>query len=1290
MHNGIGGTPGASLPQVQTLEQLISQVNEVSKQITTAVSNHDGNASSHPSILKLITDAETRITGINTGLANLRAIIGETTTAPIFNTFAKASDLSGHLGSVDSTEPAAHVKKVDRTNWDGKLNAGAYTGTGKQLDDRIIAITTAIGADGTAGTTASGILKAINDVNALISAMKGGIGLIDTGYLNALRAHVSRFTTAAVIDHVDWTRVDARMVAVHTTAGEWPFEDPLVPRRSPVFLVARLSADAIYDDVTKADAVSDVVNDSAIKGKTAFSRMTRNQRIKPGRIYIKWSNSHPWNAYVDFSVAFDEKTNSRGMNFMGRIEASGTRGTRPAVPITLQPKGNTHSVNGDEIILDCALMFGLYEGTDRNGTRQVYIGVLPQLDMFGNNTQGARLPDIGDGGITSGMDFYVSGVNIIPLAHGSATELINNGQVHEIAITNLKEPGNVFVNNVYATDTITGDVILDTGGNDVIRTEHNPKPGSLAIGDPSRPKPLTINSLNRPTIRQGGDTGGAHKMAYLSDIVNSVTWQREVDIVVPDSDTLINSRVRVEDPNVPDDQLVFLPPDSTSGVSVPGIYTSDPERPNVTGKVFREEDVALVMKGGLSNNPLTEGLPNGVLNIGGKPNNVGPYKRSQIVGLDLPGDKWAPKANFPVSVIATGDTSIDTAGERAVYNLIRADGDDVWLSSDAPGIRFMYNNAAYYTFKNGNWVDEERINVPRSADGFMMDITYEWAGLISNLQRMSKSGYHFYVSSYVRWSPRFQNESLYSLPDWNFIDLPLEGIRNADQQDTIDTAILNNSLIGSDYYATEDTIKLEIPERPIATVNNPAYIHNRPWGGQAFIDAGGGSAALQPTGHQWLIDGGDFSGGVAPTLIAPDVPPGNFFGQAIMRQWHGKYDEMMELVAAATAGTSVSSVWEAFERTFRWCLAASADVAQPVPSANNEPELYFSDEGQNEKIYRFLPMEAFKSTMLRIMQHLHWVDNNDGTINLQYESTDFSVKGKTRLVERMSSWTSDTSKLLLNLDKQTLAFKLIQKAAGRRDIEVSSPRMDELEEQLNKLWLTGVNVKTATSGPNFEIEYTAHNPMEDISSAITKSIFAITGDILHFDYTSGVKVTAPRVDALESDMADAQNKINNIEGELVRLETVVIKSVNDDLQQAKIDLAKATSDLEAEVVNQVSRLDGVDGALDQKIDDTRSDLEGIINGVESSLTSKINSDVDVVAQALITLKAEVDVIDQHVTSVDNRLGPLLGPTGAVQKLREDLTALAKWVPTGNPPAGGGNWTWAWDSAAGTMGWRNIP
>jgi hypothetical protein len=546
--------------------------------------------------------------------------------------------------------------------------------------------------------------------------------------------------------------------------------------------------------------------------------------------------------------------------------------------------------------------FGLYHATTDSGNKYlIYLGVVVEELLSGNYSY------------TSGpVVFYTAGVNFKPLDAST----LPNGSVTAITTNEISSDGGESFENVTITN-LTVTEIKDSMGNNLLDVAED----ELIIGDIDKPRQVEIISVGRPTVVHADES--AHQVAYLSDMVESIFWQRSVDIIcehltgsgTDDFVALNNQYVTVENDGSKDKVVTWQATPMQGYINVPGFYQTDPTAPDPLGYLFKSGEVALVKVSGT-----TEALPDGAINVELQPGS-NPYPTGAITGVD--------KALLKGGAKGSGTTVVDKNG--AIGYVMAVSGDIVTIMLSDESAEFRYNVPAYYKFNGSTWDFQSVIDVPKTFDNYVHDVTLEWGGVHAFSRVPTLKPY--FVESYVMWTAhREDNQTVnYDGVNWSYLDLVMYGYRSSSEQDQVDSTLEVISTIQADFGETRSTMNSFLPGRPTEVVPNPAFIQNRPWTGVAVIDSGTFEQPLMYNG--WLVDGGDFTGlngAIQHGEEIAAVPSGQSYRNAIIRLWHGETWQMPENINGSEA------VWNNFRYTMRW--------------SDNEKILYFSDGNSMYKI----------------------------------------------------------------------------------------------------------------------------------------------------------------------------------------------------------------------------------------------------------------------------------------------------------------------------------------------------
>jgi hypothetical protein len=682
------------------------------------------------------------------------------------------------------------------------------------------------------------------------------------------------------------------------------------------------------------------------------------QLHKPARAYIKYTNTMPWNAIVDMS------------------------GTIAQVSGVLQYTGSINALTAKTSNRD-DIKYGLYHGSTTAGVEYIYLGVVVQESQ----NMGTYL---------SGLDFYVVGENFKPLIDSYV--YLPNGSVVEITSSTAKGTGGVGFNDVTVSGTIYTDNYYDIAGNQVLVT--NEFNNTLSLGDPTNPKQLLIYSDNRPTV-QHKDLS-KHEIAYLTDLADSIYWQRSVTLIEKDIDKLNAMKVRAIYDSV-SGTYRFIPPDSTESgwADYPGYYLSNPSiGTNIAGRLFASGDTALVKDSG-STQQVVDGKLNGELIA-----TPLSFTYEQLTATDI-------------DEIKVGTTFHDNNG--AVGSILTLDPIARTFTAQLGGTVFTYTQPGYASYNGTTWSLDDVVPIPETFDGHIHDITYEWNG-VHVYDEASLTPY--YVLSYILWTVHHENNVTmnYTGDPWDYITVNMDLYRTSDRQNIIDNVLETLASMQPDYGENKATMEFTLPEQSPKTIANPAFINNRPWTGLAVVDGG---TFLEPLVYSgWMTDGGDFTGimSTANPGVVPPIPANQQFRNAIIKLWRGAYTDMPENSGSVSAAT-----WSTFAHTLRWAQFTAVDHVD---------ELMYSDGVQ---LYRFISHKSLIEGQY-LMQTLEVSVPDVSQYQLSFAGTDFTVPG---------SPISFIQTILFDHvvvdNNPTLAFSWND---TDKILTVTSPRMDAIEQDI--------------------------------------------------------------------------------------------------------------------------------------------------------------------------------------------------------------------------------------------------
>jgi hypothetical protein len=554
---------------------------------------------------------------------------------------------------------------------------------------------------------------------------------------------------------------------------------------------------------------------------------------KPGRAYIKWVNTKPWNAIVDMTPNI---TNDSSDVYTGVLTAHCSK-TPDRGPIKI----------------------GLYHSTTTSGDHHIYLGIEVE------ETIGASIA----GGHISGMNFYVAGVNFEPL-----TADFPAGAVTEIAWIQVNIDNSFVVNNLTVNGGLFINSIKDTDGNNIIGVDDD----NLIIGDEAKAREVHIFSAERIDVTHADLSH--HDIAYLTDLSQSVYWQSAVRIIGDDLAALNAEQVTTDGSNH------IITWDATSANNVPGYYLTDPTSPNPGGYIFQDGDQAIVKDSGAAKVRIPDGRINGLITA---PSST--FALTRLTNVDPDEIKYIADGGRGTTVIDVegnfGELDhYDTVTELVTINLLP---DDSTL--------FAYTEPAYAHFTAGAFVLGQIIHIPSTFDGYVHDISYEWSGVHSLPVIRDGDKHYYIESYMTWTVHHENNVTVnYSGNPWDYVDLQMEGFRSADRQDEIDLTLEALGTIQSDFGERQATMSLALPEQGQKIVANPAYIHNRPWDGVALLDGGSFIEPLIHSGWLVDGgDFTGLLAAMQPPVSTPAVPSDQSYRNVIFRLWRGKYTDMPEV-----------------------------------------------------------------------------------------------------------------------------------------------------------------------------------------------------------------------------------------------------------------------------------------------------------------------------------------------------------------------------------------------------------
>jgi hypothetical protein len=590
---------------------------------------------------------------------------------------------------------------------------------------------------------------------------------------------------------------------------------------------------------------------------------TTTVKPKPATAFIKFVDGMPWNAIVEMSASISNNNLDHG---------------RGAITAVVSKAPRTENL---AIVERGPITFGLYKSTTVGGEHNIYLGI-----------QVEEINGIPSGGHAASIQFYMAGINFIPDTTG-----IPSGAIEEICTAVAVKPGDFAVSHI-STEGLNTDAVNDTTDQNIISVDEN---GNLRIGSNEDFKQVTIYSTDRPTVVHADLS--ANKIAYLSDLSQSVYWQRSVSVVA-NTLTTLNQQVVTTDGNGK-----VIKWDATSANNVPGYYLTDPISNEPAGHIFttsgadNKPDTALIKVSGTKER-VVDGEVHDTIVVGKA------YPINQITGV-------APE------VVIQGTTVVDNIGNKfKVATLVPTTGIVTFEAITTDTDIFSYDCPAYAVFDGTTFNITDIIAVPKTFDGYIHDVSYEWSG-VHELPITREGNKPYFVESYVTWTPHHQNSTTvaYSGEAWDYVDLYFEGFRSAARQDEIDLSLEALAFTQSDFSDNSATTTFALPEQDTKTIPNPAYIQHKPWTGVAVID--GGTFSQPNVYNGWVVDGGDFTGmngAMLPPESTPAVDGSQYFRNAIIRTWHGLYADMPEIISP-----NIPAIWSNYAFTFRICTDAGAN-----------------------------------------------------------------------------------------------------------------------------------------------------------------------------------------------------------------------------------------------------------------------------------------------------------------------------------------------------------------------------
>jgi hypothetical protein len=1223
---------GASLPQVITLERLISEIGVLSGHITTLrndLTNHNADALAHPAIRALITALSTTVDTVRsqvqawqTGAGSIDSTYerkGVAQSAAQGYTDGKIGTLPGGALNVGAAVTAAEAKTAaeatTRISEDAKIMQYIATNLSVMFEyaNHLLKV------DTIQAFTANGKIA----VKDLISAIKGIQGLLfPDGY----------------IDYRNMWKTSGQLVAVANVS----------PAQQVILL-------GVLSDVWDPEVIA-----------------AHRQTHKPARAYIKYPNSRPWNAIIDMTATIE----------------------------TADPKVYTGSIFAltSKTAERETITFGLYHGTGVDGIDHIYLGVI--------------VDDITNYIYQSGpIQFFIGGVNFLPLLPNINDPLYSdykhnfnftsNGGVHEITKAEYRGgKGGAWVDTITASNGVYADHYYDLAGHPVLTTD---EAGNLLIlGDPdsSTMHQLDIYSSDRPAVIHNDYS--RHQIAYLSDLSQSVYWQRAVTVITDTPVTLAGLTVWVNASGA------IVAPNTQGATEVPGYYTVDPTSATPAGVIFANMvNVPSALVKSYGTGQVADGFLNAMLDPAASAPQV--FDLAKLTGV----------ANIVVGGIdpstLDGTTFIDQSDPVRAGKVVGVDYvlKTLTVINVNPTIFFRYTTPAYYTFNKATlvWNFESEIPVPTTFDGIVHDVTYEWSGAAIPQDRVGNFT-DYLVPTYATWTPHHENNVLYpefvTVPQynaaWSDTDLPLDGYRSAARQDEVDMSLQQLASMQPDYAERIPTMTFARPEQDAAIIANPAYILHRPWSGIALLDGG---SFEEPTVYEgWLVDGGDFTGlagKVKSALTTPPVPSNEQYRNVIFRLWRGLYTDMPELNVLAEP--DLTNVWNNFGFTQRWTqFVDGSSVMLP------DRELYVSD-ASDKTLHRFIPFNSFKDPSKQVFQSVAYsavpatADPASNTFGTEFSWTDFSTPGtpilKTGTITFISEQITlppqsgqDGQNWVIEYDYDTVNNKLMFKSPAL--IQVQENMVFKLNADFNIV--RGLEAAVQVAGPDFTLTKILDNiteqhflpggtPAPDTTTTYTykfASDATVAGDdtlqfeIVQTGFAWTINITSPRMAAIEAAIgaevtrATAAEVVlqNNIDAEVTRA---------TDAEAAEVTRAQAAEGtLQDNIDAEVTRATTAETALNTSISDEVTRATGIEGGLRADLTTEMQNRQQDVSDLNALVSALTAVVNDPTTGLATKanLAQLQAVATQVSDIALRLGGLAddpaEEIPV--PPSTGGPYT----------------
>jgi hypothetical protein len=843
---------GNSLPQVQTLEQLISRIGDLTAYITQLRNAFELHAADNAgAVHAIIQHANTAANAVKLAID---AVIGTPWSGTIKDNMdavnARALTIEQSVGATFT--PVNSVQTAIANIWAGLGSAYNNVNTVAMAIAALQARDIGLASD---------IAVVAADLQSYINLLQSDTATLNVS-INTIRdIRTGKIRLDTLIDYNKWSLSALPIRPITNEVGG-----------NAVVILGYLSPEWFAD----------------------FANQPKpEQHRKSARAWLKFANTRPWNAIVDMTVNFP----LNGTNINGSLTALASKTTNR------QEYGNPNKYP--------PLRFGLYKGTSRDsGKILIYLGVIVE------ETYGFTYDSSFAG--TGPIQCYVAGINFI--AMGDAMLDNPNGGVSKIAEVDVTKDGQFSVTNLNA-QTINVNQLVTGDGDNI----WNVVDGELFLGNLN--DHLELLSKDRPTV-QHSDLS-EHEIAYLTDLSQSIFWQRAVDVIVEDSTQLNTTMVTTDGAGAIETW------DPASVNNVPGMYLSDKTGPEPLGLIFKDGDTALVKNSGVISAPIPDGKLNDVLNDPSNPGLI--YRWDQLTGLN--------KENVVLGPPGTGTTFRD-ANDPAMYGCISMDyGNGTFQAvviTTTDMSTYSLPTYATYDLATTTWtLNPTPLQVPVTFDGYVHDITYEWSG-----PHLMAADY--FIEAYALWTAHHDSTTMnYGSPAWAYTDFNMTAYRTADLQDVIDAAITGLATVQPDYAEQRSTIPYAPPTGgAIGTVANPAHILNRPWVGTAILE--GGSFITPELYEGWIVDGGDFTSFNTPAIPGQGspVPSSQQFRNVVMRQLYGTYATLPE-----TNQPPGNGVWINYSNTLRWITdigemwfnALGTTMERLIPISR-----YYSEPGSDE------------------------------------------------------------------------------------------------------------------------------------------------------------------------------------------------------------------------------------------------------------------------------------------------------------------------------------------------------